>query len=288
MQLLDELASRTGATDFAHNSYDLYGVDFVFGSMGSYSIKCGRRSQDLQQLTIRELKEFIRVNAVPRDRILKIKVVHHQEDGPSYANELKRELDFISDADRVVLSSGRWMRFNQDYLDYLDEYLRGIKVEDTEPELVTTYLSEGDFNTSAEIGNAGYEVADKDFSIFKTRSATPVEAWDLKRGKTVYAVKFGTAQKLGYVCDQAMAVLELMRNKAAVRQIPDFEEYCLWLGYRGKRLPQSIADTGSIILKQKIEAWARAAELLGITPVLKLSRRLRSGIDELQGPKPKS
>ncbi len=123
-------------------------------------------------------------------------------------------------------------------------------------------------------------MADKDFSIFKTKSKTSIEAWDLKRGNTVYAVKFGTAQKLGYVCDQAMAVLELMRNKAGVKEIPDFESYCLWLGYRGQKLPASVADTGSIILKQKIEAWARATEALGLTPVLKLSRRVRTGIDD--------
>ncbi|MBN9634154.1 MAG: hypothetical protein J0H22_02795, partial [Actinobacteria bacterium] len=72
----------------------------------------------------------------------------------------------------------------------------------------------------------------------------------------------------------------LMRNKAGVKEIPDFESYCLWLGYRGQKLPASVADTGSIILKQKIEAWARATEALGLTPVLKLSRRVRTGIDD--------
>ena len=47
-------------------------------------------------------------------------------------------------------------------------------------------------------------------------------------------------------------------------------------------MPLSIADTGSIILKQKIEAWARAAEGLGLTPILKFSRRLRAGVDDNQ------
>ena len=277
--LLDQLQAEAGATEFTQNSYDLYGVDFVFGSTGRYTIKHGRRSQDVDQLTMLELKNFIAAQGISRDRILEIKIVHHQDDGPTYTNELKRDLDFISDDERVVLT-GRWMRFNQDYLDYLDDYLRTIRVEQTEPELLETSLTEGDFNTSLEVAQAGYDVADKDFSIFKTKSKTSIEAWDLKRGNTVYAVKFGTAQKLGYVCDQAMAVLELMRNKAGVKEIPDFESYCLWLGYRGQKLPASVADTGSIILKQKIEAWARATEALGLTPVLKLSRRVRTGIDD--------
>ena len=78
-----------------------------------------------------------------------------------------------------------------------------------------------------------------------------------------------------------MTVLELLRNEAGVREIPEFDSYCLWLGYRGQQLPGSIADTGSIILKQKVEAWARAIEALGLTPVIKLSRRLRTGVDDV-------
>lgn len=277
--LLDQLQAEAGTTEFSQNTYDLYGVDFIFGSAGHYTMKYGRNSQDVERLTILELKNFIAKQAIPCERILDIKIVHHQDDGPTYTNELKRDLDFIADDERVVLTGGRWMKFNQDYLDYLDEYLRSIQVEPTESELRETKLTEVEFNRSAEVEKAGYELADKDFSIFKTRSSTPIEAWDLKRGSTVYAVKFGTAQKLGYVCDQATAVLELLRNKAGVREIPQFDAYCLWLGYRGQQLPESIADSGSIILKQKIEAWARATEALGLTPLLKLSRRLREGVD---------
>jgi uncharacterized protein (TIGR04141 family) len=259
--LLDQLQMEAGTTEFTSNAYDLYGVDFVFGSVGHYTIKHGRHTQDVAQLTMLELKKFIAAQAIPRERILRIKIVHHQDDGPTYTSELKRDLDFIADDDRVVLSAGRWMKFNQDYLDFLDEYLRGIEVEPTEPGLLETTLTEGDFNVSDGVAQAGYEVADKNFNILKTKSSTPIEAWDLKRGDTVYAVKFGTAQKLGYVCDQAMTVLELLRNKAGVSEIPDFRSYCLWLGYRGQKLPQSIADTGSIILKQKIEAWREPPRL---------------------------
>ena len=95
----------------------------------------------------------------------------------------------------------------------------------------------------------------------------------------MYAVKFGTAQKLGYVCDQATVLLELLKNHAGVAQIPDFDSYCLWLGYRGQNRIESIASTGSIVLKQKLEAWARKARELGIEPVIKISRKLKPGYD---------
>lgn len=278
--LLDELSSEVGSTEFTHNLYDLYGVDFVFESAGSYVLKWGRRSKDLETLTIKELKEFVAAERIPRERVLDIKIVFHQEDGPTYHRGLKEVVDFIPDGDRVILSDGKWMRFNQDYLDFLDDFIREIVVEEAEPELRNTYLTETSFNVSPEVASAGYEIADKDFSIFKTKSSTPVEAWDLKRGNTVYAVKFGTAQKLSYSCSQATATLELMRNRAQVKEIPHFERYCLWFGYRAKTLPVNIADTGSIILKQRIEAWARKCAELGITPVVKLTHKLRQGIDD--------
>ncbi len=151
-------------------------------------------------------------------------------------------------------------------------------MEETEPDFIEIGQTEGAFNAS--MVDFGSEVADKHFSVFKTNSATPVEAWDLRKDGTVYAVKFGTPQKLNYVCDQAMNVLELIHNRAAVREVPGFERYCLWLGYRAKKQPTNLAESGSIILKQKVDAWARRCEEIGIIPVLKLSRKISTKYDK--------
>lgn len=274
-KLLDAIQGSLDEAEFVEGSYDLYGVDFVFGGSGRYTIRFGSKSKEVSKLDIQELRSFISQVGIKREEILRIKVVHQEDDRPKYTNKLKRDLEFLADNDRVVLTGGRWMRFNQDYLEYLDEYVRGIEVEETEPQFKQISAKEGEFNTSSNVGGAGYEVADKNFDIFKTRVSTPIEAWDLKRDNTVYAVKFGTAQTLGYVCDQAIAVLELLRNRAEVKKIPHFERYCLWLGYEAKQPISNIADTRSIILKQKIEAWARKAESLGIVPVVKVSQRIR-------------
>jgi len=66
------------------------------------------------------------------------------------------------------------MRFNQDYLQFLDDYLENIRVEETEPAFRQISATEPVFNQSDEIQAAGYEVADKDFSIFRTLSSTPI------------------------------------------------------------------------------------------------------------------
>ena len=131
------------------------------------------------------------------------------------------------------------------------------------------------FNDSSDVVARGYTKADKDFSKIQTRASTPIEAWDLRRGDTVYAVKFGTAQKLGYVCDQANAVVEIVRNNANVKKLdPDWRAYCLWLGFKTVTTPARMSEVNSIILKQKMDAWARGCRNIGIEPRLKFSRRV--------------
>jgi uncharacterized protein (TIGR04141 family) len=272
--LIDELTSDAGPADFALNSYDLYGVDFVFTSEGSYTLSCpGYPKLDLDNLDISQLKAYITANELAPEDILRIKVRHQADDAPSYTHTIKEVLDFVADDERVLLTNGRWMVFNQDYLRFLDDFINEIAVEPTESQFKVVTGGEPAFNKSKAIQSAGYTVADTNFDIFQTRATTPIEAWDLQRDTTVYAVKFGTSQKLSYVCDQALAVLELLRNKAEVRRIPNFQSYCLWFGYTSKKPVTDIATTNSIIFKQKIEAWARKARDLGIEPVIKLSHK---------------
>lgn len=281
-KLLDELTAPIGTSELTNNSFELFGVDFVFGSVGTFALKCGHyKAKLLEQLTMKDVKEYIAERGIPREKLLHLKVVHYREDAPDLTQSIKEAVDFIWDEDRVVLSSGKWLVFNQDYLDYLNESVRSIAVEEPEPDFATITIREGEFNVL--MGNHGYEVADRDFEILKIKSKAPVEAWDLVRDDTVYAVKFGTPQKLNYVVDQAMNVLELLHNRAGVKEIPAFSRYCLWLGYRAKSVPESLADSGSIILKQKVDAWARRCEELGITPVVKLSLSIKpeaAGVEE--------
>jgi uncharacterized protein (TIGR04141 family) len=271
-QLVEEILSGRPGADFAQASYDLYGVDFIFSEDGQYKYRCpGFEDGDIEMPDIESLRGYIAENGIPKESVLRIRVVHNPPDRATYSKDLKNSLDFIYDEDRVILTAGRWMHFNQDYLDFLDEYLDGISVESVEPEFATLSPGEPAFNEN--LRKFGYNVADKNFDILKTRSSTPIEAWDLQKGDCVYAVKFGTAQKLGYVCDQATAVLEVLRNRANVKKVPNFRQYCLWLGYEAKKPLGHIKQTGSIILKQKIEAWARKATNLRIEPVIKLSHK---------------
>lgn len=81
------------------------------------------------------------------------------------------------------------------------------------------------------------------------------------------------------VHDQVSSVLELIHNRAHLHEPPAFKRYCRWMGYRAKKRPENLAELASIILKQKVEAWARQCEEVGFTTVLKLSRKLHEKHD---------
>lgn len=274
--LITELLNGAESSDFTDNSYDLYGVDFVFPNDGVYRLWCPKYDEDLEleRLSIADLRQYIKDCDIDRLDILGIRITFKQEGRPKFTRGIKEALDYIAGDEHVILSNGKWMRFNQDYLDFLDAYIDTIEVEEPEPEFEEINITETAFNVSKAVADQGYTVADKDFSKIKIKSGTPVEAWDLHRGKTVYAVKFGSAQKLGYICDQATATLEIIRTGANAKKLPEFRRYALWLGYKStpERL-KSLKDSRSLILKQKIESWARKSRDLGIEPVIKISRK---------------
>ena len=211
--LINELQEPRGTTDFSQNSYDLYGVDFIFSTDGSFKLWCPDFPKvELTDLSMGDVKDYITEHHVSSEDVLSIRIQHIQEGRPLYTQSIKESIDYIIDGEKVLLSGGKWMRFNQDYLDYLDDYVRGISVEETEEEFKDIAVTETEFNSLPSLRERGYESADKNFDIFRTRSSTPIEAWDLKKGNTVYAVKFATAQKIGYVYSGRPKLLNPLRS----------------------------------------------------------------------------
>jgi hypothetical protein len=103
-------------------------------------------------------------------------------------------------------------------------------------------------------------------------SGTSIEAWDLQKDETVYAVKIGTPQKLGYVCDQSINTLELIKKKVNVKKLDtNFKNYCIWIVLDRAEKINKISEIKSIIFKQKVESWARRCFEFGITPKIKIS-----------------
>lgn len=272
-KLVDEIMASTGTTDFASNSHELYGVDFIFSGQEKYKFNWrSHESEYIEELSIEALQKYATENSIPKSELLSVKVeVEKEDNAKSFSKSVRDSLDYIVGDEMVILSQGRWMSFNQDYNDQLDDYIDGIELEVVEPDLIDIIpISEGDFNKSMEA--RGYSNADKDFSKIKIPKTTLVEAWDLQKDDTVYAVKFGTPQKVGYVCDQSTNTIELFSKKSNIKKLGiNFKNYCLWIGLDRDTKITKISEIKSIIFKQKIESWARKCWEYGIEPKIKIS-----------------
>lgn len=271
-------------THLSVDGYEIIGVDFIFsGSSETYRIYSGSKNTErIDTLSLEKLQSFIAENRITYADILKIKIERQREGERRWPVPLKAALEFTIEEENVLLSQGNWFRFNEDYIDQLNDYVDSIALEVVEGCFSEIADTEPEFIKRADIEGFGYNATHKDFDKIKLKSDpnAKIEAWDLIKGKTVYAVKFGTAQKLGYVCDQAMTVLEIIRNKANVKRLEDdVESYCLWLAYEAKKLPSPVSSSNSIILKQKIELWARKCYEVGLTPRLKISRKITNKLN---------
>jgi len=275
-KLVDEIISSSeGNTDFTSNGHELIGIDFIFSGQEKYKFSLdGNTSNEFEDLTIDELNSFISSYSISKNQILDIRVHVIKEDAKPFSKTVKESMDYTIDDQNVLLTHGKWMKFNEDYMDQLNEYIDSIDLEEVEDDLLEITDTEPNFNKN--LLKHGYSVADKNFSIIKIKAGTLIEAWDSKKDETVYAVKFGTAQKLGYVCDQANNTLELISKKANIKKLDDnFKNYCIWLVIQNKNLPKKISEINSIILKQKIESWARKCFELGINPKIKISKLVK-------------
>lgn len=273
-RLVEKIKSIDPSANFNDETHYIVGIDFIFPSHQRYALKFKRiESEELESLDITTLKSFIDQHSISDEEILEIRVKVMQDDARPYSKTLKQSLEFTLDEERVMLADGEWKEFNEDYLTQLHTYIDGVISIDTtfENELKEISTDEPTFNTNA--GQYGYTVADTDFSLIGLPGHT-VEAWDLKKDTTAFAVKFGTPQKLGYVCDQATNTLEIMRNAPEYRSALSFDTYCLWLGMTRVTMPDKLSDIPSIIFKQKLETWARKCREMGINPVVRLSKKV--------------
>ena len=281
-KLVDEIMTSAGTTDFTSNSHELYGVDFVFSGQEKYKFSWrNNESEYIEELSIESLQKYATDNNIPKDELLSVKVEVEKEDNTkSFTKSVRDSLDYIVGDEMVILSQGRWMSFNQDYNDQLDDYIDGIDLEKVEEDLIDiSPISEGDFNKLME--SRGYSNMDKDFSKIKIPKTTLVEAWDLQKDDTVYAVKFGTTQKVGYVCDQSTNTLELFNKKSNIKKLGiNFKNYCLWIGFDRSTKITKLSEIKSIIFKQKIESWARKCWEYGIEPKIKISYIKRPTVDD--------
>lgn len=261
------------------SAHALAGVDFLFPGSEQYVLRHFRKRSDaVDYLSLDALRGFIGEHQIRRDAVLGIKIEVKREESKGYTQKLKEALDFSIEDEKVFLQHGQWVRFNEDYLNTLNNAVDRIGLDDTleeEFKVIDETVSEPGFNKY--LGDKrDYSYADKNLSLIKI-PGHKVEACDLISDSTLYAVKFGTTQDMSYVCSQATNVLEILLNEPAIGQNLGLRTYCIWLVLERATDLSKVSSVRSIILKQRLDDWARKARNLGITPLLRLSYRRGGG-----------
>ncbi len=222
---------------------------------------------------------------------------------------LKEVVYFTNEQTQSVLISGKWYKFNHDYMAYLSSSLSEISViyDQTYDYSKTEYNDFIDQKVSTEKQNPeyqsltddkirekikdkwypeyyynnmladkyGFKLLDRDFEYLNNHK---IEIADLYKDECLYAVKIGnSASKLSYTIDQSYNAIELIK-KNQIQFHDKITKIGLWLVLTRKPLPlkedkktPDINKLDMIILKNKINEWKKKIRLLGYAPIIRIN-----------------
>jgi uncharacterized protein (TIGR04141 family) len=289
---LEELLSKAlngTESDSLFKSVIISNKDFLLDDNTTFSIfLSGNKgeSQPLPDFDINSIREYCNDNGIDFGKQLgDLRVSIKPENEKPRSEHLRNYIDFISDSYECLLN-GKWHKFNQSYLQHLDELIDKIKIE---PHVESFNINKAEFNEYLKINPKSYvekyfnELREKDGFINKDRffikleKRYTIELLDLYKEKCLYFVKVGIPQKLSYVIDQAMNTLILLKNNKAKVIIDTSpvrpKKICLWLILDRKKKINSLSEFDSLIFKWKLAEWVRLSKSLKIDPVILINYR---------------
>lgn len=240
-----------------YQNFSLSGVDFIFSDNYRYQYYIKRtdvQSEIIDELDLQSLRDFVNQQGIDlSENLTNLYIRVFREEGRGFSKPLKTTLEFVTD-NRECLLDGIWHRFNQSYVDLLKEYVSQIIINPHVPALdidKNNPISETQFNENRE--QEGY--LNLHTSNVRIGNFT-IETSDLFLNGTLYFVKKGTPQKLGYVIDQALNTLNVLKSN--IYQINNngnfilIEKICLWLIIDRVNNVNQIDEINSIIFLMKL------------------------------------
>jgi len=255
----------------------MYGVDFVFSDKNQYTLflkgKKRETSYETRELNMEDFRTFIVKNNINLYKELdNIYVEAKNENNKGFSSNIKSFLDYIDDEKHCLLD-GRWYQFNSSYIDYIETEVNTINFEyiedyDLSIEEYNSYIKENQlnkdimykenyFNTIKE--ENGFLNFDRNFEII--RDKYKIEKMDLYKDNALYFVKIGTPQKLGYVVDQCISTVNVLKDRETeiiIDSIPiEPKVICLWLVLDRKNKVDKLSDLESLIFLMKLVEWKK-------------------------------
>jgi len=194
------------------------------------------------------------------------------ENSKPWSHPLKCFLDFVDSEESCALINGQWHHFNMEYLTLLNKDVNRIPIEYESQFDIEKSISEDSFNKELAESHKYFNF-DKDFESLP--GGHTLEKMDLYKSNSLYFVKIGAPQKLGYVIDQAMNTVKLLQNREIKIEIhgkrKKIKNIILWIIVPRKRQIEKLSEFRSLIFKMKLVEWRRTVLLSGMVPIVKVN-----------------
>ncbi|MEM6269959.1 MAG: DUF6119 family protein [Bacteroidota bacterium] len=300
------LSDQDGASGHvAVDDFQLQGCDFVFyNALDFQAFVYGQMKATLTPLpnrSLADLRAFIADQSLDEAELLRqVRIQVVRDEGSKLKFKLAGILDIVVEQGNksYCLISGEWVKFSRSYLDFLNEQIAALEHENAH--LYDFIEGKGEPNRKGQKGAAG---RDEEWFIAQVRKHDPsyesyhntdfarnfkakmlrhkVELMDLLREKTLYVVKRGKTQKLGYALDQAIATVNLLKDLRFKLKLP-WEKarrtktirpkvITVWLVVTRKAPIAQLSELNSTILKMKLLEFNRVARDAGLQPQIRFS-----------------
>lgn len=249
-------------------------------------------------ISIDNLKGFIEQQHIDLSEALtSINVVVMTIDGYQQKNQLVEFIEYVDESERSVFLNGKWFRFNDDYIKFLDS-----EISDTEIRHQSDYdyinqnlkniygtTSEAGFNkyVAANCVDPKYLLLDKeiDSSVGKGKFEL-CDLYDRTGGALVAVKRVSNSQSFCYVMDQSLTAAKVLKSKGELClkgqniKWTDIKKSVIWIVLKRSRNNQlskddkdrpRIEDLKYFLAKMKIPTWKRELNNLGIIPSIYLS-----------------
>ena len=311
---LDEIlyTSITDETPIYISEVDIIGAWEIFNrSDERILLKYKRYKKYVDYLNELEIRNFCEEKNISyQENVLDIKVAIFKDEQQIVEKNVKELIDYTDDQNKTILSKGVWYRYNDDYIEYLNESISEIEVRynceyNFTREVYDNFLNEK-FNelqnkdefkniTTEElckkIKNKFYaervfnEILKKEYNFINYDrqlagiNGHNIEIMDLYKDNTMWAVKIGkSSSKLCYAVDQSISALHLYKTNY-IDDIPKIDKVGLWLVLERGFLPEEnghpdLTKLDMLLLKNKIDYWKKEVRLAGMTPIININYRI--------------
>lgn len=126
-RLLHEISENLDCVNVSE--LDVVGVTVVFNDNDSeYTLKLHRSEMKVSDLNKESVKKFIVDNNIDVERdFFNIKVIVKKNDY-EFTDYMKRLIDYTDDEKKCILIKGEWYRYNDNYVEYLNDSVRDLEV----------------------------------------------------------------------------------------------------------------------------------------------------------------